>query len=258
MPEPYLSIVVPAYNEEARIGPTLSSILAFARGFARPVEVLVVDDGSTDRTAAVARDSVAAEVAPAGAPSVDFRLIANEVNRGKGFSIRRGVLEARGDVVLVSDADLSTPIQEATRLLQILERTGRGLVIGSRAVPGARVEVHQSLLREMMGKTFNGIVRLVTGLPFYDTQCGFKLMTRREATPLFEVARIDGFGYDVEILYLATRRGLPVQEVAVTWRNAPGSKVGLLTDPMRMLRDVLRVRRLDRKGLYEPGKRARR
>ena len=244
MPEPDLTIVLPAYNEEERIGPSLAAILAYTQRSSLSFEIIVVDDGSTDRTASVAGESLEKSEASA-------RVLVNGVNRGKGYSIRRGVLEARGEIVLVSDADLSAPIEEADLLLEHFRRMGRGLVIGSRALSDSNVEIHQSFLRETMGKVFNRIVRTITGLPFHDTQCGFKLMARRDVVPIFEKARIDGFSYDVELLYIAMRRGIPVKEVAVTWRNAPGSKVGILSDPIKMLMDILRVRRWYGQGLYD-------
>lgn len=243
MPEPYLSIVIPAYNEERRIGPTLIAVLAYAANSLRPIEIIVVDDGSSDGTAAVAREALGTRP--------NTTVLVNEVNRGKGYSIRRGVLAARGELALVSDADLSTPVEEAGRLIEHLGVMGRGLVIGSRALRDSRVEVHQNPMRELMGKVFNLVVRLLTGLPFHDTQCGFKLMTRADVIPIFEKARIDGFSYDVELIYVASRRGVPITEVGVTWRNAPGSKVGMLSDPIRMLRDVWRVRRWYARGLYD-------
>lgn len=246
MPEPYLSIVIPAFNEERRIGPTLTAILAYAAAAPHPIEIIVVDDGSSDGTANVAREALGVRG--------DTSVLINGVNRGKGYSIRRGVLAARGRLALVSDADLSTPIEEADRLIGHLTPMGRGLVIGSRALHDSRVEVHQNPMRELMGKVFNRVVRLITGLPFHDTQCGFKLMTRAEVAPIFEKARIDGFSYDVELIYVASRRGLPIKEVGVTWRNAPGSKVGMLSDPVRMLRDVWRVRRWYDRGLYDEAK----
>lgn len=236
---------MPAYNEAERIAPSLEAILGFAGSFARPVEILVIDDGSGDDTAAIARRILESSGTGAG------RVLVNDRNRGKGYSIRRGVLAARGELVLVSDADLSTPIEDVDRLLKRLERNGRGLAIGSRALSDSRVEIHQNAVREIMGKTFNRIVRLMTGLPFHDTQCGFKLMVRKDVVPIFQRARIDGFSYDVELLYVAVRAGLPVEEVGVTWRNAPGSKVGILLDPLKMFRDVLRVRRWHRRGHYE-------
>ncbi len=240
---PHLSIVIPAYDEEQRIGPTLEAILAYTRRVTYPVEILVVDDGSRDRTFALAGEILA------GVPVA--RVVTNGTNRGKGYSIRHGVLEARGTLVLVSDADLSTPIEEVDALLRHLGSLGHGLVIGSRALHDSRVEIHQNAVREMMGKTFNRMVRMLTGLPFHDTQCGFKLMTRADVLPIFRTARVDGFSWDVEILYVAIRRGVPIKEVPVRWRNAPGSKVGILADPWRMLRDVMRIRRWYRQGVYD-------
>lgn len=245
MSQPFLSVVIPAYNEQARLGPTLTSILAWAKRSSRPIEVIVVDDGSSDVTSKMAGSRLEGS-------GIAAAVLVNDRNRGKGFSLRRGVLAARGHLVLLSDADLSTPIEEADRLIEHLTKQGRGIVIGSRGLRQSQVEVHQNPMRELMGKIFNRLVRMLTRLPFRDTQCGFKLMVRDDVTPIFRMARIDGFSYDVELLYVAVRRGLPVSEVAVSWRNAPGSKVGILTDPLKMLSDVVRVRRWYRQGLYEP------
>jgi len=248
-PDPHLSIVVPAYNESARIGSSLASIVAWAEAQSFPVEIIVVDDGSLDETVLVARAGLDGAARPKG---IRAAVLMGEPNRGKGYAIRRGVLAATGALVLVTDADLSTPIEEASRLLDLMGRLGEpGLVIGSRDVGDSRVEVHQNAVREMMGKVFNRVVRTITGLPFHDTQCGFKLMSREAVTPLFARARIDGFSYDVELLFLARRQGLPIREVGVTWRNAPGSKVGMLADPLRMLRDVFRVRIWEKQGAYD-------
>jgi len=240
---PYLTVVIPAYNEERRIGPSLEAILAHARSAPYRTEILVVDDGSTDRTIEVSRAALE------GVP--DARVVQNVANRGKGYSVRHGVMEAAGDVVLLTDADLSTPIQEVDSLLRHLGEIGHGIVIGSRALKESRIEVHQNPAREMMGKTFNRLVRAFTGLPFNDTQCGFKLMTLRDTLPIFRKARVDGFSWDVEILYIAVRRGVPVKEVGVTWRNAAGSKVGVLTEPWRMFRDIIKIRSAYRRGLYD-------
>jgi dolichyl-phosphate beta-glucosyltransferase len=200
--KPYLTVVIPAYNEEKRIAPSLAAILAHARRAPYRTEILVVDDGSTDRTIEVSRAALA-EVPGA-------RIVENVANRGKGYSVRHGVLEATGSLVLVTDADLSTPIEEVDTLLRHLEEMGHGMIIGSRDVSDSRVEVHQNPVREVMGKTFNRLVRALTGLPFNDTQCGFKLMTLQDVLPIFRVARIDGFSWDVEILYIAVRPGGPV------------------------------------------------
>ncbi len=248
MLDPYLSIVVPAFNEEERLGRSLEAIAAFGRDFRLPVEVLVVDDGSRDATARIAAEELDRSARDGGPPG---RLLRHEPNRGKGFSIREGVLAARGKVVLVTDADLSTPLDQTEPLLRELERMGRGIVIGSRALEDSTVRVHQNRVRELMGKTFNKVVRLLTGLPFRDTQCGFKVMYRDDVAPIFRRARVDGFSYDVELLYVAVRRGLPVRELPVVWSAARGSKVGLLSDPLRMLRDVWRVRRWHGQGAYD-------
>ena len=240
---PALSLVIPAYNEEVRLGGSLESVGAFASSWPGGCEVIIVDDGSRDRTAAIATEFASKR------PGT--RILLNDVNRGKGYSIRRGVLEARGVNVLVSDADLSTPLSEAVKLIGRLESLGQGIVVGSRALASSNVEIHQNVIRETMGRVFNVLVRSITRLPFRDTQCGFKAMTRSVVTPIFRRARVDRFSWDVEILYVAHRRGIPIEEIPVTWRNAPGSKVGILSAPLNMLLDVARIRRRYRQGWYD-------
>jgi dolichyl-phosphate beta-glucosyltransferase len=209
-------------------------------------EVVVVDDGSADATASIV-ERLAAELPPG---LVTLRVLRNGVNRGKGYSIRHGVLLCEGTFVLVSDADFSTPIEELPRLLELVAAGECDLAIGSRGLRDARVEVHQPFWREGMGRIFNRIVRLLTGLPWSDTQCGFKVMRRDAVLRLFRAARIDRFAWDVEILYLAAKAGLEVREIPVLWRNAPGSKVDPVRDSLNMLRDVLRIRWRDRRGRY--------
>ena len=240
---PALTLVIPAYNEEIRLAGALSHVAGFGSSHPGGCEVIIVDDGSRDRTASIAREFAGKH------PGV--RVLVNERNRGKGYSIRRGVLEARGEVVLVSDADLSTPLTESGRLHERLRVLGRGIIIGSRGLPDSKVEVHQNPLREAMGRVFNFLVRTLTGLPFRDTQCGFKMMTRSVVEPIFRRARVDRFSWDVELLYVAYRRGIAIEEIPVTWRNAPGSKVGILSAPIEMLRDVFRIRRWHRQGWYD-------
>jgi dolichyl-phosphate beta-glucosyltransferase len=242
-----LSIVVPAYDEEGRIGPSLERLAAWLASFPGPCEVIVVDDGSRDRTAAIVEAFTATRLHAGG---VAVRMLRNGGNRGKGYSIKHGVLLARGDLVLVSDADFSTPIEELPRLLAEIENGGRDLAIGSRGLGASRVELRQPFWRQTMGKTFNRIVRLLTGLPYRDTQCGFKLMRRDAVLPLFRAARVERFAYDVEILYLARRAGLSIVEVPVLWRDARGSKVGVISDSLDMLKDVVRVVWRDRRGGY--------
>ncbi|MBI3449052.1 MAG: glycosyltransferase family 2 protein [Acidobacteria bacterium] len=243
-PAPALSLVIPAYNEEVRLSGSLDAVARFASSYPAGCEVILVDDGSSDRTAEIARGFAAKHRLS--------RVLVNERNRGKGYSIRRGVLDATGDTILISDADLSTPLTEAAKLLERLKAMGEGIAIGSRGLAGSNVEIRQNALRELMGRTFNLVVRSMTGLPFRDTQCGFKAMSRRIAEPIFRRARVDRFSWDVEILYVARKRGVKIEEIPVTWRNAPGSKVGILSAPIEMLRDVIRIRRWYRQGVYDP------
>lgn len=237
-----LSIVIPAFNEEDRIVPTLQAISGYLAASGMRAEVLVVDDGSSDGTARRVREQDGA------VPGL--RILSNHRNRGKGFSIRHGFGECRGDLVLLTDADLSTPIEEIEKLLPAVRKEGYGIAIGSRALDPSRVEVPQGWLRRNLGKTFNLVVRALTGLPIRDTQCGFKLLDREALLPIFRVARVDRFSYDVEILYLAHRRGIPIAETPVIWRNSPHSRVRLVLDPLQMLWDILKIVIRDRAGAY--------
>lgn len=229
-----LSIVVPAFNEEQRLPRTLQSIRAYLVSRGLQAEVLVVDDGSTDATARVV------ELLRASFP--ELRLISNGRNRGKGFSVRHGMLEARGEVALFTDADLSTPIEEADKLLSVLHDGAYDGAIGSRAVDRSLIEIHQPAFRERAGILYNQIVRWVTSVPFQDTQCGFKAFRRERARGLFERQRTQGFGFDPEILFLARQEGLHIAEVPVRWAHNPATKVHLLADSLRMLLDLLAVR----------------
>jgi dolichyl-phosphate beta-glucosyltransferase len=244
---PRLSIVIPAYNEQARILGSLQAAEAYFVKAGEAVEILVVDDGSGDATASTVERFASAR-APGGPVSV--RLLRNGRNRGKGYSIKHGVLLAAGDLVLISDADFSTPIDELPCLRKVVENEGYDIAIGSRGLAESRVEIHQAAWRETMGRGFNALVRLLTGLPFKDTQCGFKLARRRDVLPLFRAARVERFAWDVEILYLARKAGVRVREVPVLWRNAAGTKVNALIDPLDMLKDIMRVLVRDRLGRY--------
>jgi dolichyl-phosphate beta-glucosyltransferase len=234
-----LSIVIPAFREERRLGESLRRIVAYFRPTRLLPELVVVDDGSRDATSAVARQFFSVYEGPS-------LLLINHRNCGKGYSVRRGILAAAGDRVLVSDADLSTPIEEVHSLLERQEQERCDIVIASRALRASRIEVHQPILREALGKLFNLGVRLLSGLPYRDTQCGFKLMTREPVLPVLRGLRTEGFAYDVELLWRALRAGLSVVEHPVRWRNSKGSSVGLLTDAPRMLLDLFRVRRMMR------------
>ena len=240
---PFLTIVVPAYNEEARLPATLAEIGAWMDARRLDAEILVVDDGSRDRTAEIAAEALSGRRG---------RVLKNGENRGKGYSVRHGVLEAAGRFVLLTDADLSTPITEYDKVAAWVRDHDLDVAIGSRALPGSDVQLRQGVLRQTMGRAFNRIIRALTGLPFHDTQCGFKLLDRDRTRPLFEKMVLDRFAFDVELLFLCRRFGLTVREVPVIWRNSPGSKVSILGDPLNMIYDVLRVRWRFRRGLYNP------
>ena len=240
MNAPALSVVIPAYNEESRLPATLRRVVAFLG--ARPVsfEILVVDDGSGDATGDGARDL--------GDPRI--AVLKNATNRGKGYSVRRGMLAARGSRRLITDADLSTPIEDIRRLEAPLD-AGFDVAIGSRALPASRVEVRQAFARESMGRLFNLGVRLLRLGEFRDTQCGFKLFTASAASAAFSPCGLDGFCFDVEALAVARRRGLRIAEVGVTWRNDAATHVGLVQGGLAFL-DLLRIRVNLSRGRYDP------
>src|SRR5712692_3973504 len=234
MPEPSLSIVIPAYNEAGRIGVTLEKIAKYIRPKTWAVEVIVVDDGSTDQTPELLHQ------ASARLPAM--RVLRNNPNRGKGFSVRRGALEARGEFVLFTDADLSAPIEETDKLLAALQDSGADAAIGSRAVQRELIGIRQPWFREWGGRFFNRLVRLVTGLNLQDTQCGLKLFRRASTLRAFELQRVEGFGFDPELLFLIERGGGKVVEVPVRWNDNPATKVRLLRDASRMILDLLALR----------------
>jgi dolichyl-phosphate beta-glucosyltransferase len=236
--EPDLSVIIPAFNEAGRLPRTLERVNAFLRQWSRSYEVLVADDGSTDETAQKARD--------AGAT-----VLRDDRNRGKGHAVRRGMLAARGQRLLMTDADLSTPIEELPRFLARMDE-GFEVVIGSRALPGSTIEVHQPWYRENMGRVYNLFVRALALPGLRDTQCGFKLWSARAAREAFAAARLDGFSFDVEALYVARKRGYRIAELPVTWRNDAASRVGL-GGGSRAFPDLLRIRWHDWKGRYEGG-----
>ncbi len=242
---PFLSVIIPAYNEEARIARSLVAAADYLAALPASAEMIVVDDGSRDGTAAAVEAFGAAR-----APRPAIRLLRNGRNRGKGYSLKHGVLLSKGEFLLLSDADFSTPIDELPRLLRPVREEGCGIAIGSRALPESRIEVRQPAWRQMMGKCFNLLVRTLTGLPFVDTQCGFKVMRRSQVMPLFRAARVERFAYDVEILYLARKAGVKIAEVPVIWRDAAGSKVNAVRDSLDMLLDIVRVVLRDRRGRY--------
>jgi glycosyltransferase involved in cell wall biosynthesis len=227
-----LSIVIPSFNEELRLPVTLAEISRYIRASKRETEVIVVDDGSTDRTADVA-NSFRGEIQR-------LRVVANEKNRGKGYSVRHGMLEARGRIVLFTDADLSAPIGEADKL--VLALADHDVAIGSRALDRSLISVHQSVFREYAGIVFNFIVRTILRLPFVDTQCGFKAFRRERCQVIFQQQRIDRFGFDPELLYLARHHGLSAAEIPVRWAHSPDTKVSMWRDSIQMFLDVFIIR----------------
>jgi glycosyltransferase involved in cell wall biosynthesis len=238
--QPAVSIVVPAFNEAGRIAESIRKINAFARESTLPLELIVVDDGSVDDTAEIVR-------------CLDIkglRLFHNWENHGKGYAVRQGVLAATGEYVLFTDADLSAPIEELNKLLDVAIREGADIVIGSRNVDRGYIEKHQSRFREFGGMAFNLMVRLFLGLQLRDTQCGFKLFHRKRSRGVFEKQTTSGFGFDPEILFIAKRQGLKIRETAVRWSHAEGSKVQFLRDGLRMFFDLARVRRNAILGRY--------
>jgi glycosyltransferase involved in cell wall biosynthesis len=230
--QPMVSIVVPAFNEAARITESVRKIDAFARQSPLSLELIIVDDGSSDDTAEIVRRL---EVK-------GLRLIHNDTNHGKGYTVRQGVLAASGKYVLFTDADLSAPIEELNKLLDIALRENADVVIGSRNVDRRYIEKHQSRTRELGGIVFNLMVRLFLGLRLQDTQCGFKLFHRERSRPAFEKQTTFGFGFDPEVLFIAKRYGLKICEAPVRWSHSEGSKIQFLRDGIRMFSDLARIR----------------
>jgi dolichyl-phosphate beta-glucosyltransferase len=228
-----LSVVVPAYNEAARIGRSLEEIVRYLSSAGHSYEVLVVDDGSQDATCAVVEEIVSR--------SPEVRLLRYDQNRGKGYAVRHGVLKASGEHVLFSDADLATPIEEVEALMSALNG-GADVAIGSRDIPGAKLERRQSPLREFGGKVFNRCVQTIALPGIHDTQCGFKLFPQDVARNVFSRCQIDNFSFDVEVLFLCRRLGYRVKEVPVRWTHQEGSKVRFVRDAIRMLATLLSIR----------------
>jgi dolichyl-phosphate beta-glucosyltransferase len=238
MPEPFLSVVIPAYNEAARVGETLAKVRSYLTSRPFSTELIVVDDGSTDRTVDVV------------AQCPEARILRNDRNRGKGYTVRHGVLEARGQFILFTDADLSTPIEEGDKLLSALQTAGADAAVGSRALQRELIGVHQPWLREFAGRFFNLLVRMLTGLRLRDTQCGFKLFRRQTTRRAFELQHVPGFGFDPELLFLIERQGGKLIEIPVRWNDNPATKVRFLRDSTRMFLDLIRLRWRAFRGAY--------
>jgi glycosyltransferase involved in cell wall biosynthesis len=235
------SIILPAYNESARIAATLDKILAHGAERGWNVEVMVVNDGSNDNTAAIVRDYARKHAV--------LRLLENPGNRGKGYSVRNGMLHATGDILLFSDADLSSPIEEADKLFSAIAK-GADIAIGSRWVDRRLQIRRQPLYRRLFGRIFNLALRMILGLQYKDTQCGFKAFTRRGAQAIFPLQKIERWGFDPEILYLAKKLGFTVREVPVAWSHRDGTRIHPLRDGVRMFSELLKVRWYAMKGNY--------
>lgn len=241
-----LSIVIPAYHEEKRIGRSLDEVLRFLVSKSYRAEVIVVDDGSEDGTDRVVNEWIP-KYREAGE---ELRLLTNTPNRGKGYSVKRGLTEANGDVVLFSDADFSSPITEAPKLIDPILENNADVTFGSRALNRKLIGIHQPVFRDFGGRLFNLFVRAITGLPFKDTQCGFKAFRREPALAVFSLQSIERFGFDPEVLYIARKRGLRLLEVPVVWNDAEGSTVRYANDSLIMFVDLVRIRVNDLAGRY--------
>jgi len=247
----FLSIVIPAYNEENRVGRGLDDLLRFLLTQAYKAEVIVVDDGSSDQTA----NRVKERIPEFHAAGHQLRVLTNNPNRGKGYSVKRGLTEANGEIVLFSDADFSSPITEASKLLDPIAEGRADVAFGSRALNPELIGVHQPRMREIGGAVFNLLMRTITGLQFKDTQCGFKAFRRPAALPVFSVQRIERFGFDPEVLYIARKQGNRLIEVPVIWNHCEGgelqNKLNYVLDSINMFVDLIRIRLNDVLGRYD-------
>lgn len=241
---PDVSIVVPAFEEEDRLGSSLAKIASYLMESETSAEIIVVDDGSADKTAEIAESVLR------NTPVIASKVIRYEQNRGKGFAVRTGLQAAAAEIALFSDADLSTPIEEMPKLIDPILTGDFDVTFGSRALDRSLIGTHQPWRREQGGKVMNLIIRTMSGLPFADTQCGFKAFRMSKFRPLLEVMTIDRFGFDVEFLYVAKYHGLRLKEIPVRWNNVEGSKVNVIRDTRRMFTELGQIRRNARKGVY--------
>jgi len=232
---PDFTVAIPCYNEAARIGETLRATLDYLSTECPGAELIVVNDGSTDATSGIVREALAGT-------KIQTRLLENFPNRGKGAAVRSGLLAATRPIGMFFDADLSTPLSEIPKLIEPIAKEGVDLAFGSRALDRKLIGIHQPWRREQAGRVFNLIVRLATGMPFWDTQCGFKAFRLDACRPILEKAHTDGFAFDVELLFRAYRAGLRLREVPVRWNHSEGSKVRVIHDSLAMLREVIALR----------------
>ncbi len=242
MENTFLSVIIPAYNEEARIKNTLEKIHSYLKNQDYTYEIIIVNDGSTDNTWALVNE-IAQKIK-------EVRILKNEKNRGKGFTIKKGFLNAKGKYLLFTDADLSTPIEEVEKLISWLKK-GYDIAIGSRALKESHIQIHQPWYRELAGRIFNLFVQAMAVPGIKDTQCGFKCFTQKAALEICERQKIEKFSFDVEMLYIGRKLGYKIKEVPICWFNNPHTKVNFLKDGYRMCLDLIRIRLNELKGMYD-------
>lgn len=240
-----VSIIIPAYEEQERLGDSVRKVLGYIKSADFSAELIIVDDGSKDQTAEIGR-KVCAEF-----PEIQTKVIRYEENRGKGFAVKTGLLAAEADVALFSDADLSTPIEELPKLVKPIQDGDFDVTFGSRALDRSLIGVHQPWRREQGGKVFNFIVRTLTQLPFWDTQCGFKAFNLKKFRPLLDVMQIERFGFDVEFLFVANLHKLRLKEIPVRWDHDERTKVNVFRDSQRMFNEVRLIRKYAKQGIYD-------
>lgn len=239
-----LSIVIPCYNEQNRIGSTLEKIIAYFSNTSTPFEffeLIIVDDGSKDNTIGIVRETI--RKLKGNFINFELKILVNEKNSGKGYSVRKGVLASHANLVLFSDADLSTPIEEIEKLYPYINE-GYDIVIGSRGLKQSQILKRQIKIREFAGKTFNFFVRKLTGLEFMDTQCGFKLFNKKSVELIFPLLKINDFSFDVEILFLAKKKKLNIKEIPVKWINSEESKVNVIKDSLKMFKNIIKIKKI--------------
>lgn len=243
--KPAISIVIPAFEEEDRLGETLQQIFAFVEAEKLSAELIIVDDGSGDKTAEIG-EKVCAKF-----PEIQSKVIRYEENRGKGFAVKTGLLATQADIAIFSDADLSTPIEELHKLIKPIQDGEFDVTFGSRALDRSLIGTHQPWRREQGGRVMNLIIKTMSGLKFLDTQCGFKAFNMKKFRPLLDLMTIDRFGFDVEFLFIADYHKLRLKEIPVRWNNVEGSKVNVLRDTRRMISELTQIRRNTKQGVYD-------
>ncbi len=243
--KPDVSIIVPAFEEQERLGDSIAKILSYVAEKKINAELIVVDDGSGDSTADIAKSACA------NFPDANTKVIRYEQNRGKGFAVKTGLLAASAKTALFSDADLSTPIEEMHKLIDPIANGEFDVTFGSRALDRSLIGTHQPWRREQGGRVMNLIIKTMSGLPFYDTQCGFKAFNMTKFRPLLDRMTIDRFGFDVEFLFVGKHHGLRLAEIPVRWNNVEGSKVSVIRDTRRMFAELNQIRRNANQGVYD-------